>query len=1153
MARLPLRFAVFAALLLVLNSVGLFLIYSALADDAVPRVRILSVAPAKDADMADRFTLIFDGPLATPGAVGTAATDALYEITPAPDGHWTWAAPDRLEYLLDRPLPPGREFTLRPVSDFFARTRRTLVGESLFRVQTRALMLVSCVLDSADRYHANVLLTFNQPVLPADLMRHLEMTPIDADGESVVPTMGLSPTCLTQEPADRLTIRVDRWDTDHAKLKLDAALCGAGGERPLGEDVTRQLTLAPAFSLERADAYDPELDRDTTVTLDFTESLDLDQAPPTVTLEPDVPGVRMRLRWDEIRLTGPFKPRQRYRATVAANLLSDSGRPLGEAQTISFEIPDYNPQISLADDRGILSPRGNLLLDARVVNVAGIEVSAARVHANNLVAHLRGDSWKGTARDLPTRTFAVTGPRNEPQTVALDLHSLLNEPQGVYYLAIAATDRTWTSDRAVITVTDLAITSKRERDSLWVWVTSLRSAQPVADVQVRAWSYNNQVLATATTDADGAARLTPTAADPDGGVWVVTAERDGDLAYLQPDERVWVLDDVDQSGRRLPEHYDVMLYPERGVYRPGDVIHVAGIIRDRLGGVPNAFPLAIAVRQPDGQKTRTLTVTPQADAGGTFQFDFPTTADGQLGSYAFTATLPGDDDVLGATDALVESFLPARIEFTADASQPLYVGKAEPEVAVSGQYLIGKPAADLPVEVTGAYQAAAFTSERFRDFTFGLTPDRERHAVDDVEAELAANGTATLTLAGPPADLANPGVWLGRFAATVSEAGGRSVSHNVTVRVDPVDRHIGLRAAGSFVPVGDPVEVTWVQVDAKDDLAAPADMTCTLERIDHSWAIRTVNGRRTWQSEERRTQVWRQQVEADAEPGPASLSITCPDAGTYVLTAKVEGTAVASALTLHAIDDPDGADRVAVEQPERVEIEFERERSAPGSDAVAHLRLPFAGTVLLTLETDAVAWHEVLAAADTSLTVHVPVPADLRGGAFLSAELVRAVDPLADDWLPHRAMGLARLTVDHAAQQLEVAIDAPADAEPGTTVPVTVRCTQPVSTNALRFVHVWAVDDGILLTTNYAVPDAWQHFLAPPAAAVETADVFADLLPDQQRPVGMTRIGADDDYLADTASLLAGPVESRRRQAAVVWNAFVPAGPDGGATVAMTM
>jgi len=130
-------------------------------------------------------------------------------------------------------------------------------------------------------------------------------------------------------------------------------------------------------------------------------------------------------------------------------------------------------------------------------------------------------------------------------------------------------------------------------------------------------------------------------------------------------------------------------------------------------------------------------------------------------------------------------------------------------------------------------------------------------------------------------------------------------------------------------------------------------------------------------------------------------------------------------------------------RPERAEIVLDRDAYVPGSTANVLIRSPFPGRLLLTLETDRVLDHRFVSLTGNTAEVALPVPATLRGGAFVSATLVRGVDPAQDKWLPHRAIGLARLMTDHQARALPVELTAPAAARPDSSVSIHVEIPVP--------------------------------------------------------------------------------------------------------------
>jgi uncharacterized protein YfaS (alpha-2-macroglobulin family) len=190
---------------------------------------------------------------------------------------------------------------------------------------------------------------------------------------------------------------------------------------------------------------------------------------------------------------------------------------------------------------------------------------------------------------------------------------------------------------------------------------------------------------------------------------------------------------------------------------------------------------------------------------------------------------------------------------------------------------------------------------------------------------------------------------------------------------------------------------------------------------------------------------------------------------------------------------------------------------------------------------------------ENTVELEVPLSKELRGGAFITATVVRAIDPAQKSWLPHRAMGMARILLDHNSHTIPVKINAPKKVKPGQTVSVTIENGLPSDPNHPTFVHIWAVDEGILLTSAYQTPHPMGFFFSPRRLGVSTADIFFRLLPDYDRPAGITRIGAGDRGPGTVGALRRNPVPTRQRKPAVVWRKAAAVNADGKVTIEMKL
>ena len=197
---------------------------------------------------------------------------------------------------------------------------------------------------------------------------------------------------------------------------------------------------------------------------------------------------------------------------------------------LSAFVPDRQSGVWLDNDQGYLSSAGNRTLLAHTMNVDAVRVAVTRVYDNNLVQWQntgRAYSWNGIdnyAKPLAEKTFPLANEKNVQHDVRISLDELLPPAcprDGVYRLQITAASAAAAADDddedndegyrpytyAVVTLSDIGLTAKEVRGGLLVWATSIRSAQPIGNIHIRAFSNKNQPLGEATTDATGLARI----------------------------------------------------------------------------------------------------------------------------------------------------------------------------------------------------------------------------------------------------------------------------------------------------------------------------------------------------------------------------------------------------------------------------------------------------------------------------------------------------------------------------------------------------------------------------------------------------------------------------------------------------------------------
>ena len=201
------------------------------------------------------------------------------------------------------------------------------------------------------------------------------------------------------------------------------------------------------------------------------------------------------------------------------------------------------------------------------------------------------------------------------------------------------------------------------------------------------------------------------------------------------------------------------------------------------------------------------------------------------------------------------------------------------------------------------------------------------------------------------------------------------------------------------------------------------------------------------------------------------------------------------------------------------------------------VKAPFTGELLLALETDHVAWSQTFNLSKTQVTLDVPLPESMPGGAFVTASVVRPLDFESSEWKPHRAYGMVRLATDFSKELLDVELDVLDKVQPGAEVTVRTRVKGDEST----YVHLWAVDEGVLSVTDYETPDPTDLFYRSSGVRRSIRVIFtSNFCYRTTRDLGsMERFGAGGG--SSRRSL----VKARYPKTVILWNEFVPLGKDG--------
>jgi uncharacterized protein YfaS (alpha-2-macroglobulin family) len=864
---------------------------------------------------------------------------------------------------------------------------------------------------------------------------------------------------------------------------------------------------------------------------------------------------------------------------VSKGLTAFGGFKLGAPYASVDRVPDYPQVLRFVGDGALLSLHGERRVSIVARNLDDARLEIGRVlpgQLHHLAFSNEGSyaqpSLSGIEADslvdrVEKRLQFPSGNPAKANYAGVDLGEFFDPSRhGVFLLSLRtleASDRKRSAqqtiaddageekDSRLIVLTDLGIVAKKALDgSRDVFAQSLSRGTAVSGAHVKAIARNGEVLATADTDGDGRARL-PTLSGfrREKQPVMLTIEKDDDLSFLPIDDEGRVLDysrfDIGGEPNELEAGaLNAFLFSDRGLYRPGDTIHVGMIVRPADWKRPLAgLPLEVVLTDPRGIVARRQRLS--LSESGFESIDYTPQDSAPSGTWQIDLSLVGKGDrrtPIGETSVQVREFAPDTMRVRARLSSESTRGWVKPDTLkaiVSAENLFGTPAQQRKVSATLVLRPAFPAFPQFPGYRF-YDPQRAKDGYSDqlTDAITDAQGNAAFVL-----DLSkytHATYQLQVLARAFEPGSGRNVAAQTSMLVSSNDYLIGIKSGDDlgYVKRDTSHAVQLLGVGPDGNPRAVANLQAVVvERRYVSVLTKEPSGLYRYVSKERRY---------DRMVTPLSLAAT---ARTFVLPTATPGDyelqirdATGTALNQIAYSVAGAANLSrALDRNAELSLTLSKPAYKPGETIELSIRAPYAGSGLITLERDKVyaqAWFK----ADTTASVqHITVPADFEGNGYVNVQFLR--DPASDEvFMSPLSYGVAPFAVDRSARQQPLQLVAPRIARPGAPIAVDIK------TQGKARVVLFAVDAGILQVARYHVGDPLDYFFKKKMLQVNTAQILDLVLPEFSRLAALTAPGGDSD--GDLSKNL-NPFKRKSEKPGVWWSGIMDV--DGSKRVTFTL
>ncbi len=445
---------------------------------------------------------------------------------------------------------------------------------------------------------------------------------------------------------------------------------------------------------------------------------------------------RVRSKWDG-SFELPNLPAGTYTVTAStyAHRLSQTSFTLNEGETrnLLIALEPVEPFLELIHPQTVFHPdenvkvgiRGFVATDELRIQVwkVRLEKATSKVPLTTVLRFLdevREGWWRGVwelkeelQRISPclVKVSETQKPisQRDVEGVFLQFLPVSLNSEGIYLVRVSSEDL---ERIALVELTKVGLIVKLGRDLdnnpiALAYTADLKTGEPVSGVKVTAWVSEriagremDRKIAASVTDANGMARLPLGKLNLDNSsacFFIVSKPNAGEfypVAWVKMEE--YELRDAMRPSKMLSG----VIYTDRPVYRPGNLVHFKGIVREQTAKgyqLPNPMPFTLLVRDPDGNTIHRTDVT--LTDFGSFSGSLTLNEESPTGTYTIEAV---PKNGTGASNRIVGTFTVAayrkpEIQVTVKPSRSRFSRSDTVTITVTARYYFGMPVAGAEV------------------------------------------------------------------------------------------------------------------------------------------------------------------------------------------------------------------------------------------------------------------------------------------------------------------------------------------------------------------------------------------------------------------------------------------------------------------------
>lgn len=889
-----------------------------------------------------------------------------------------------------------------------------------------------------------------------------------------------------------------------------------------------------------------------------------------IELQPAVSNVSVRIQGSAVVISGDYRSGASYAVVVRPGLPAAKTFKLDSLEDLAVTIPPIEPRLYFPEFSGEQMSMGNRVFPMQVVNIPRVRVRAKLIDSWGAAHVLRGyrsysmgldagriDFNLIAGKTIFNREIQGSTERDEPRVIPLQWNDILDgRTNGIVFIEAEAArengEQLHLGAQALMQLTDLGVIWKVASGQTEAHVFSYKTGEPVPGATVKLVTDENEFLGSATTDAQGLARIAT-----NGFGWVLVDNTNDLHAVSSGSHNILPWNFSLPSGYELSDtadRFSTLLFGDRTLYRPGETLYLKAIAREWTSQ---------GIRIPAGASN----TVEFFDARGT-KFFTTNLCFNELGALDLAVQLPGysrggyraelrSEHQTKEYHFSVQDFVPNAFEISLDCKRSLDPGEVL-EIPVSARYFMGKALSKAQVKWWVDLEDSGFACSDFPGYNFSRcsldNPHEPEHGTVSLTGTIALTNNLVIRPELPSKPV-SPRPQQGSIRIEITDVNQQTLAREISFVQHSSEFYIGLHQEESVLEAGSSLKISAAIVGT-DSKPWPSTVKATVKLNRVGWDAVRIQG--TGKRLRYRTQaVFTNVFEREIELSPSRLPATPDDELETCQLSGINPTEPGDYLLQVRAKDAQGRDVVASTQfsvsahaetvwdyrnGNQITLKAAKPSYHPGETAEILIEAPFQGQAFVTIERETVLRSFVTPVDGTATMIKVPLEAGDAPNVFVSVILVRGSDNSQQAIkTPEFRVGYCELPVEDPAQHLEVCVSSQStNYLPGQTVEVLTEIKDnrgaPV---ANAEVTLYAVDEGILSLTETEAPDPYAFFYKSRPLQVSSGISLPKLLPEDPDQLSFQNKGYTGGDGAGNSRL------RKNFKACAIWNATLHTGDDG--------